>query len=81
MCPTTAAAPVSAATPFPPVEAKAMPTAAAPLATSSTVTASARPIPVFRSTLAAPTLRLPTRRTSIPARRASRNAKGTDPAR
>ncbi len=41
-------------------------TAAAPFATSSAMTTSARPMPVLRSTLAAPTLRLPTRRTSMP---------------
>ena len=36
-------------------------------------------VPVVRSTLAAPTLPLPATRTSIPARRASRNANGTEP--
>ena len=41
----------------------------------------ARPVPVVRSTFAAPTFPLPATRTSIPARRASRNAKGTEPAR
>ena len=57
-------------------------TAAAPLATSSAITATApRQVPVVRSTLAAPTLPLPATRTSIPARRASRNANGTEPAR
>ncbi len=37
--------------------------------------------PVVRSTLAAPTLPLPATRTSIPARRASRKANGTEPVR
>ena len=40
-----------------------------------------RQVPVVRITFAAPTLPLPATRTSIPARRASRNANGTEPAR
>jgi hypothetical protein len=37
--------------------------------------------PLVRSTLVAPTLPLPARRTSMPLARATRNAKGIDPAR
>jgi hypothetical protein len=46
---------------------------------SSAITAIASWAPEVRSTFAAPTLPLPETRTSMPARRASRNANGTDP--
>ncbi len=55
----------------PPAARFTMRTAAAPLATSSSMTATARHVPVVRSTFAAPTLPLPATRTSMPARLAS----------
>src|SRR5215212_8865730 len=81
MWPTTAAAPVSAASDAPPAARYTTETAAAPFAASSAITVTPRQAPVVRHTLAAPTLPLPATRTSIPARRASRNANGTEPAR
>ena len=71
--------PASAAADAPPAATSTMRTRRRPFATSSAITATARHAPAVRSTLAAPTLPLPATRTSIPARRASRNANGTDP--
>ena len=55
-------------------------TANAPFAMSSAITVTPRDVRVVRSTFAAPTLPLPVTRTSMPARRASMNANGTEPA-
>src|SRR6266568_4085780 len=79
MCPTTAAPPAAAIEPIVAAPAYATSTAAAPLEMSSAITASPRRARVVRRTFAAPTLPLPATRTSIPARRATRNANGTEP--
>ena len=79
MWPTIAAAPAAAADDTVPAAAYAVSTLAAPLPMSSIITVTPSGSPVVRSTFAAPTLPLPATRTSIPARRASRNANGTEP--
>jgi len=56
-------------------------TAMHPLAPSRHIAATALRTPLVRRTFDAPTFPLPTRRKSIPRRRASTNANGTDPTR
>src|SRR4051812_2554527 len=83
MWPSTEASPAAIGAPIPPpaVRRCATITAIAPFTASSPIAITAIRTPLVRSTLEAPTLPLPTRRRSMPRRRDSRYANGTDPTR
>ena len=77
----TDASPAATGAVDPTVSRCATSTATAPFTASSTIARTAAGTPLVRSTFDAPTLPLPTRRRSIPRRRASRYANGTEPMR